>query len=337
MASPRPMEANRQAGATNPAAIRASWAISVQSVAWTLVTGCAAIAIGLAKGSVVLTAFGAVGLVDAVGSAALVHHYRHGLRHGELADHLEHTAHRIVVVGLMAVGAGAITIGTVRLASDHATEASTAGTVLAGASLLVLILLSRRKLRLAEVVSSPALRSDGHLSVVGATQAGIALVGVVTAMIGWHWADAAAATLVGAVAAAVGVQSWRAELRTQRPWTPRTWTLSAVVFVIAVAVVDALFGQRLVITGLLVFGPVLAAVSMRPSATALVGVLATTLAVILGAPNNLWLTVEHFMWIAAVFIVATTTALLVMVTSRRVAGPQSISPPIDLRGWYSEP
>src|SRR5215831_21395352 len=182
MASPR----HTQGDTPGADVIRASWTISVQSVAWTVVAGCGAIAIGVANGSAVLLAFGAVGLVDAVGSAALAHHYRHGLRHGELADHLEQAAHRIVIAGLVAVGAAAMIAGAVRIRSDHAAEATAAGTVLAAASLLVLTALSRRKLRLAELVSSPALRSDGQLSAVGATQAGIALAGVVTTMIGWR-------------------------------------------------------------------------------------------------------------------------------------------------------
>jgi divalent metal cation (Fe/Co/Zn/Cd) transporter len=183
--------------------------VSLQSVAWTLFAGWGAIVIGVASGSLVLAAFGAVGLVDALGSIALAHHFRHGLRHARLADHLERLAQRIVIAGLLVVGAGALVAGSTRLAHDHRITSPAAGTCLAAASLVILTTLSVRKRRLARLVASSALRSDGHLSAVGAAQAAVTLAGVLTAMIGWRWADPAAAMAVGAVATMVGVHSWR--------------------------------------------------------------------------------------------------------------------------------
>lgn len=311
--------------ASDRAAVRAAWIVSLQSVVWTLLGGAGSIAIGVAKGSVLLAAFGCIGLVDAIGSAALVHHFRHGLRHEELPDDLERLAHRVVVTGLVAVGLGALTAGGVRLAGDHVTESSALGTSLAAASLVVMIVLSRRKRRLALEVASPALRSDGHLSAVGAAQASVALAGAVTTIIGWRWADPAAAMGVGVVAMAVGVQTWWAQLRSPRSWSRRAWVSLAVGFLVAVAVLDAVLGHRLIITGLLAFAPGLAAVSRRPTATMFVGATAVGLAVALGAPNEIWLTVEHVLWIAAVSIVAMSAAALILIASRHAAR-QSVQP-----------
>ena len=315
-------ESHRSAAQPDPVAVRAAAIVSAQSVLWTLVTGCSAMAIGMTRGSAALAAFGSVGLVDAIGSAALVHHFRHGLRHEVLADHLERIAHRIVIVGLIAVGFGAIITGGFRLAGDHAVEASGVGTVLAAASLVVLIALSRRKQRLATRVASPALRSDGHLSAVGAAQAAVTLAGVVTATMGWRWADPAAAIAVGSVATTVGMVTWRADMPSARTWSQRSW-VPAVAFLASVAIVDAVLGHRLIITGLLALAPGLAAVSRRPAVTTLVGAAAIGLAVALGAPNEIWLTVEHVLWIAAVSIVASATATLVLVASRHAARQQA--------------
>jgi hypothetical protein len=129
----------------DPVAIRAAAIVSLQSVLWTLVTGSGAFAIGIARGSTALAAFGSVGFVDAIGSAALVHHFRHGHRNEVLAAHLERVAHRIVVVGLVAVGFGAIVTGGFRLAGDATIGVSGVGAVLAAVSLVVLTGLARRR------------------------------------------------------------------------------------------------------------------------------------------------------------------------------------------------
>ena len=89
-----------------------------------------------------------------------------------------------------------------------------AGAVLAAVSVVALIGLTRRKRVIAELVPSRALRSDSHLSGIGATQAGIALVGAAaTRWLAWDWADASAALLVGCVAVALAVATWTQDLR----------------------------------------------------------------------------------------------------------------------------
>ena len=189
--------------------VRAAFAVSLLSIAWTVLAGSAAVALGLGSGSVVLVAFGAIGFLDALGSAALAYHFRHALRHDVLAEDLERLAHRIVSIGLVVVGGAAVIGGGLRLLLGGVTTSSVAGTVVAGVSVVALSALSRRKVVLARRVGSPALRSDGHLSAVGAAQAAVTLLGTMTALIGWHWADPAAAVAVGVVALSVGVQSWR--------------------------------------------------------------------------------------------------------------------------------
>jgi divalent metal cation (Fe/Co/Zn/Cd) transporter len=189
--------------------LRSAWIVSAISATWTVLSGAAAVGIGVTTSSAVLVAFGAVGFVDALGSATLVYHFRHALRHDQLSDRLEHIAHRVVIIGLFAVGAGAVVLGGVRLASGEATDSTIAGAVLAALSLVVLVVLSAKKRAIAARVASPALRSDGHLSAIGATQAGVTLVGSLTTAIGWHWADPVAAMVVGVVTIGIGVQSLR--------------------------------------------------------------------------------------------------------------------------------
>ena len=60
--------------------LRAGLRVSAISIAWTLCSSVAAVAIGIAAGSLVLIAFGLTGVLDAAGSATLVVHFRHALR-----------------------------------------------------------------------------------------------------------------------------------------------------------------------------------------------------------------------------------------------------------------
>jgi divalent metal cation (Fe/Co/Zn/Cd) transporter len=194
--------------------VHASYVVSLQSAVWTTTTSVVSIALGLSSHTAVLIAFGAIGFVDAIGSIVLVYHFRHGLRHEALSDRLEAIAHRIVLIGLFVVGCGAIVGGVVRLASDQSSEPSDAGVVLAAISLVVLTALSARKRSLARRVSSNALKSDAHLSAIGATQAAVTMVGTAaTRFLDWHWADAVATTVVGFIAATLAVVTWRSEAR----------------------------------------------------------------------------------------------------------------------------
>jgi divalent metal cation (Fe/Co/Zn/Cd) transporter len=184
--------------------------VSALSVVWTVVSSSLAVTIGVRSHTAVLIAFGAIGVVDAIGSVALVYHFQHGLRHDRLSDELEELAHRVVLVGLFSVGCASVLGGLVRVAIAQTSEPSNQGVALAAISGVALIALSARKQQVARRIASKALLSDGHLSAVGATQAAVTLTGTAMAgWLGWYWADAAATTLVGSVATWVAVSTWR--------------------------------------------------------------------------------------------------------------------------------
>jgi divalent metal cation (Fe/Co/Zn/Cd) transporter len=190
--------------------VRAARRVSEASVVWTVCASTVAIVFGVQSGGVVLVAFGGVGYVDALGSFALVHHFRHALRNSELEDRFERRAHRVVSVGLLGVGAATVAVSIARLLAGSDPEPSFGSVVVAALSLVVLTILSVRKRQVARRIPSAALHSDGHLSAIGALQALVALLGIVaTRALSWSWADAAAALGVGVVAAVLGWRSWR--------------------------------------------------------------------------------------------------------------------------------
>jgi divalent metal cation (Fe/Co/Zn/Cd) transporter len=198
--------------AMNRRDVGAAFWVSLLSVMWTTLSSALAVALGLRSHQIVLVAFGAVGVVDAVGSVALTYHFRHALRHDQLSARFERVAHRVVLTGLTSVGSAAVAIGIARLITGNSSGSSNAGVVLAGVSLVVLLVLSRQKRRIARRIESSALRSDGHLSGVGATFAAITLAGTgLERWLGWQWSDATATTLLGVIAVWLAVTTWRGE------------------------------------------------------------------------------------------------------------------------------
>ena len=192
----------------DPAATRAGRRISAISIGWTVVGSSFAITFGVRSGSAALVAFGLVGFVDLVGSVALVHHFRHALRTDALSDHFEQRAHRIVTIGLLTVGSVTIVVSAARLAMGHVPEATLADVLVASVSLVGLTVLATCKLRIARAIPSAALRADGFLSGIGATQALVVLVGIVAERgLSWHWADDTAALVVGLVAVIIAFRA----------------------------------------------------------------------------------------------------------------------------------
>jgi divalent metal cation (Fe/Co/Zn/Cd) transporter len=189
--------------------LRAAWVVSALSVVWTVAAGTVAIAIGLTTGSAVLVTLGAVGFVDGVGSAALAYHFRHGLEHEALSVELERRAHALVIVGLVTVGASAVVLGLARLTMASTSPSSPAAVGIAVVSGVALLLLARRKQSVSAQLGSDALRSDAHLSTVGAAQAAVALAGTALESAHVDFADPVGATVIGAVTMTIGLRTWR--------------------------------------------------------------------------------------------------------------------------------
>lgn len=188
------------------ASVRAGLHISVLSLIWTLIVGGGSMVVGIATGSLAVGAFGAVGLLDAVGSATLVVHFRHARGSGEVSHRLETITHRIVAVGLAVTGLATAALSVHRLVSNDAGGSSVIGIALSAVSIGVLAILAIRKRDIAGRIPSRALHADAMVSAVGAVLAVVAAVGVILhKSIGWWWADPIAAAVVGAAAMGLAV------------------------------------------------------------------------------------------------------------------------------------
>jgi divalent metal cation (Fe/Co/Zn/Cd) transporter len=189
---------------------RAVWWCAL-SVAWAVGAGGTALIAGLVVGSVALVGFGADSIVDGSASAVLVWRFsaeRSGASH---ADVVERRAARLVGGILVLIGVYLAVAAVVALANHSHPERSAVGVALTAASLAVLPVLARAKLRLAKQLDSSALHGDGVLSSAGAALAAATLVSLlVESAFGWWWADAVAALLI---AGALLREGWLISLR----------------------------------------------------------------------------------------------------------------------------
>jgi hypothetical protein len=103
------------------------------------------------------------------------------------------------------------------------------------------------------------------------------------------------------------------------------WTVAALGVSTAVALADALLGRHLILIGLLIAGPMLAAVDLAGPRTVLVAGYALVLAVALGPVDGIWGTPDHLI------------RCLVVVVGGGFATPLPSAAPAGNVGWPRSP
>jgi divalent metal cation (Fe/Co/Zn/Cd) transporter len=180
------------------------------SVAWAGVVGAISLVAGISAGSVALIGFALDALVDAGVSATLVWRFRHERMGTRPSDDLERQAAIIVGVVLLLIAVYLGIRAAVSLIGETQPEPSTVGIALTAASLVVLPVLSRAKLRLSVGLESQVLRADGVLSGADAALAAATLLALAAnAALNWWWADSIAAFLIGATLFREGIATLR--------------------------------------------------------------------------------------------------------------------------------
>lgn len=187
------------------AVLRSGVRVSAMSIAWTLVASTVSVVIGARSANLVLIAFGCTGLLDAAGSVALVVHFRHALKHETFSERHEHVAFLIVTGGLVLVALTIVVESLSRLLTQTHGAGTAAGIGVAAASVIVLAVLSRRKIALGRAIPSQALFADGLLSATGAVLAVVTVLGTLLSALGWWWADPVAALVVAVGALGMAV------------------------------------------------------------------------------------------------------------------------------------
>jgi hypothetical protein len=100
-------------------------------------------------------------------------------------------------------------------------------------------------------------------------------------------------------------------------WPVRKLWFLGLAISIAIAVIDAVLGHRVILIGLLIAGPCLVLLTGRWVPTGLTGLWVIGLAVVLGVPDGIWGTGTHLVFLAAVAAVALVSTLAAAVIEIR--------------------
>lgn len=202
------------AAASRAPLLRHALLLEYGTVGWNLLEGLVAVAAALASGSIALLAFGADSFVETASGAILIWRLRAERRakSEEAIERLDRKAHRLVGLSLFALAAYvAVGAGTALWIREHA-GASYVGIAVTAVSLGVMWWLARAKRRAAAALGSRALRADAFQTTACWWLSLIALSGVgLNALLGWWWADPAAALAMTWFLVREGREAWRGE------------------------------------------------------------------------------------------------------------------------------
>ena len=191
-------------------ALRSARRLNAATLGWNLVEAVVALSAGVAAGSLSLVAFGLDSCIEVSGALVLswrlARERREGCRQPD-----DRRATRALAICFFALAAyvGVEAVRSLVRAEEPST--STIGIALAALSLLVMPLLARAKRRLAPVLGSRAQEREAQQTQLCAILSAVVLAGLgLNAVLGWWWADPAAALVVAGLATVEGLRSWRA-------------------------------------------------------------------------------------------------------------------------------
>lgn len=175
---------------------------------WHVVEFAIAVAAGIAASSVALVAFGIDSLIELLAGGVIVWLFT-GNRVG--SGNAERRAQQAIAVSFFAL-AVYVAFEAVRAFTGTHPEASWVGIGLACVTAPTMPLLARAKQRVGRELGSRATESEGNQNMICAYLSVALLVGLgANALLGWWWADPAAAVVIAVVAVREGRDAWRSE------------------------------------------------------------------------------------------------------------------------------
>jgi len=192
---------------------RAIWLVGV-TLAYNVVEAGVAVWAGLAAGSIALLGFGLDSVIECAASAVLLWRLSVEVRGGdeERVETAERRSRRFVGLTFFALAAYVLVESVVTLVTGDHPRPSVPGIVLAAVSLAVMPLLAWAKLRTAKRLGSGALQAEAKETLACAYLSFTLLVGLaLNAVLGWWWADPAAALAMVPWLLREGVEGVRGE------------------------------------------------------------------------------------------------------------------------------
>lgn len=183
------------------------------TIGYNSLEGLIAVVAGLLAGSIALVGFGFDSLIEVTSGAVLLWRLH--------ADVYEARRERVEAMSLRIVGACFVLLAIYvsydsvkALIRREVPEESLVGIVLASVSLAVMPLLVRAKRKVARAINSSALMADSKQTELCTYLSAILLGGLLlSAMLGWWWADPVAALVMVPIIVKEGIEALRGEIR----------------------------------------------------------------------------------------------------------------------------
>jgi divalent metal cation (Fe/Co/Zn/Cd) transporter len=186
---------------------RRSLHLAYATAGYNLVEGVVAVAAGAVASSTALVGFGVDSFLEVSSALVVIWQFR-----SRVPEARERPALRLIAVSFLALAAW-ITVDAARsLLGGGEAEPSPVGIGLAAVSVVVMPLLVWAKRRTGRELGSATVVTDATQTLLCTYLSAVLLVGLVlTAWLGWTWADAVAALVIAAVATREGVLAWRGD------------------------------------------------------------------------------------------------------------------------------
>ena len=189
--------------------VRRARALAWGGNAWHLVEFAIAIGAGLAASSIALVAFGMDSLIEAAAGFVVLWRFSRGRTESAAA---ERRAQQLIAGSFFLLATYVTVEAMLTLAGGDHPQPSWVGIGLAAFTAPTMPLLARAKRRVGRQLGSPATVSEAEQNMICAYLSVTLLAGLLAnAVLGWWWADPAAALVIAAVAAREGVAAWRGD------------------------------------------------------------------------------------------------------------------------------
>jgi len=189
--------------------VRRATLLARGGIAWHFVEFGIAVGAGIAASSIALVGFGFDSLIESLAGFALLWRFRASRSQLESA---ERRAQQLIAASFFVLAAYVGIEAARTLVGGHHPDVSWIGIGLAAFTAPTMPMLAIAKRRIGSRLGSSATVSEGVQNMVCAYLSVALLVGLgANALLGWWWADPAAALVISAVAVREGIETWRGE------------------------------------------------------------------------------------------------------------------------------
>lgn len=185
---------------------RIRWIVGI-TISYNLIEAVVALAAGTVASSAALIGFGLDSIVEVLSAAAVAWQFS-----APDPETREKTALRVIALSFLVLAAYVSVDAVLSIAGVRTPEHSPVGIALAAVSLVVMPVLSWFERRTGRELGSASAVADSRQTLLCAYLSAALLAGLVlNGLLGWAWADSAAALVIAGFAVKEGVEAWRGD------------------------------------------------------------------------------------------------------------------------------